>query len=261
LKLSIIIPCYNEEKTIREVLKRVLKLKFHINREIIVVDDGSTFKQINYIEDYIDGENVKYIRLKSNRGKGFAIRVGLKHATGNIILVQDADLEYNPKDIEKLLEPFLQNKSLVVYGTRFKVPNIDMSFSHFFGNKFLTKITNLLYKTNLTDMETGYKLFSIKVLTKFNIEATEFEFEPEITSKLILNGYKIIEIPISYKYRKYSYTKITIFDGLESFFLLVKNKYFISSKLFHKLYLLYKNQLKKKFIVIYFKIKSILSKI
>ncbi len=245
MKLSIIIPCYNEDRTIRGVLEQIFEVQFPINREIIIVDDGSDTNQSTQIKDFIDKNLVKFFRLKQNHGKGFAIRIGLQRSTGDMILIQDADLEYQPKDILRLLSPIMKKEAKVVFGTRFDSNSIKMSKSHYFGNKLLTRITNLLYGSKITDMETGYKLFSKDILKSIHLNSREFEFEPEFTSKVLLGGYKIIEVPISFHYRKYDETKINVFDGIESLIVLFQNRFFQNSKFFDYFYRIYKFHMKK----------------
>ncbi len=178
MKLSIIIPCYNEEETIKDLLKNLFIIQFPIEREIIVIDDGSEQNLKGILKKEIISKKIKYIRIPQNQGKGIAIRVGLKYASGDIFIIQDADFEYFPSDIPKLLTPILNDKCNVVYGTRFSTRPKFMSNTHYYANKLLTKITNFLYHTNLTDMETGYKLFTTKVLKKITLNTREFEFEP-----------------------------------------------------------------------------------
>lgn len=236
MKLSIVIPVFNEEKTIGEVLEKVLDIKIpKIEKEIIVVDDGSTDTTASVVS------NIKYsipdfkmITLRKNQGKGMAVKSGIKTATGDYILIQDADLEYNPEDIKKLLVPVFENKAKVVYGTRLKRPP-DFSkdertvrfFIHYSGNKFLSLITSVLYGQWITDMETGYKLFKKDLLEGVNIKARGFEFEPEITAKLLKKGLKIIEIPISTNPRDYSEGKKlnTFRDGFMAIWSLLKFRF------------------------------------
>lgn len=244
MKLSIIIPYYNEKNTIKPLLDRIYKQDFPIPIEIIIVDDGSKTPLKNLIQDEISSNRVKVITLPENQGKGIAIRVGLKYTTGNIFVVQDSDLEYFPEDIPKLLLPIINNEVQVVYGTRLKKRPKNMTKSHLIGNIFLTKVTNILYNANLTDMETGYKLFTKEILDKISLNTREFEFEPEITSKIIKQGYRIKEIPIKYKYREHGVAKINIFDGLESLLILLQFRFFPTSKLFRYLFNIYKYHIK-----------------
>jgi len=245
LKLSIIIPCYNEEDTIRDLLNNLFKVKFPIEREIILVDDGSHRNHRELVKDEIRNKKIKFIRLPKNQGKGVAIRVGLKYATGDIFIIQDADFEYFPTDIPMLLKPILNNESSVVYGTRLANKPENMASSHYLANMLLTKITNFIYHTNLTDMETGYKLFSRRVLNKIKLTTREFEFEPEITSKIILSGFNIKEIPITYHYRKFGVAKINWMDGVEGLLILIQQRYCPNSNFFQLLYNIYKFHVKK----------------
>jgi len=245
LKLSIIVPCFNEEDTIKLVLNNLLKVEFPIEKEIIVVDDGSKLNHKKIIHEEINSNKIKFIRLTKNQGKGVAIRVGLKHASGDVFIIQDADFEYYPQDIPKLLNPLLNQSVKVVYGTRFKTKPSLMSRSHYMANKFLTNLTNFLYKAELTDMETGYKLFTKNTLKNINLNCREFEFEPEITAKLLLSGYRIKEIPIEYKYRQYGSAKINWLDGIESLLILLQYRFCPDSKLYQLLYNTYKFHIKK----------------
>ena len=245
MKLSIIIPCYNEEDTIKPLLESLFKVDFPIEREIIVVDDGSDNNQKDIIKEEILSNQIKFIRLPKNQGKGVAIRIGLRYATGDIFIIQDADFEYFPTDIPKLLVPILQKEVQVVYGTRFSKRPEFMATSHYQANKLLSRITNFIYKTELTDMETGYKLFTKEVLDKITLTTREFEFEPEITAKIVLNGYRIKEIPIEYHYRKFGSAKINWLDGLEGLLILVKFRFFPDSKLYQFFYRIYKFHVKK----------------
>jgi glycosyltransferase involved in cell wall biosynthesis len=229
-KLSIIIPVYNEEKTILKIVDKVRKAKaLDLKKEIIIVDDCSidrTKKTLKSIKD----KPIKIFYHNENMGKGAAIRTGLNNATGDIILIQDADLEYDPNEYKKLLEPIIKKKAKVVYGSRLGAikKNIrNMYKLHYIGNLFLTFITNLLYGAKISDMETGYKVFKREVIKKIKIKANRFEFEPEITAKILKNGYKIHEVPISFTARKFEEgKKITWIDGLKAVFFLVKYKFF-----------------------------------
>ncbi|MFX1409407.1 MAG: glycosyltransferase family 2 protein [Promethearchaeota archaeon] len=245
MKLSIIIPCYNEEKTIKDLLKNLFEIHFPIEREIIVIDDGSRRNLKEIISKEITSKKIQFIRLPQNQGKGVAIRIGLKYASGDIFIIQDADFEYFPSDIPKLLNPILKNQFNVVYGTRFATRPKLMSRTHYLANKYLTKITNFLYHTNLTDMETGYKLFTRKVLNSITLKTREFEFEPEITAKIILSGFRICELPITYKYRHFGFAKINWLDGVEGALVLLQNRYFSNSKLYQFLYKIFKFHVKR----------------
>jgi glycosyltransferase involved in cell wall biosynthesis len=235
MKLSIIIPVFNEEKTISEILKRVNDVNIPgIKKQIIVVNDGSSDNTGKAISDLSFGENIKVITHTLNQGKGAAIRTGIKNATGDYIIIQDADLEYDPKDIEKLTKPILDGKSDVVYGTRLKrLPNFSKEertsqfLLHYVGNKFLSLLTSMLYGQWLTDMETCYKIFPAKAVDGMKLNARGFEFEPEITAKLLKKGYKILEISISTKPRGYDEGKKlnTFRDGTIAFWTLLKYRF------------------------------------
>ncbi|MDP6138641.1 MAG: glycosyltransferase family 2 protein [Candidatus Woesearchaeota archaeon] len=230
LKLSVIIPAYNEEKTIATLIENVQKvtLKKSIKKEIIVVDDFSTDGTRKILLG-LKGSNLKIFFHQKNQGKGTAIRTGLKHVTGDIILIQDADLEYNPSEYGKLLRPIIEDNKNVVYGTRLEYikHNVkNMNRLHFIGNLFLTYITNLFYNTNITDMETGYKVFRKEVIDKIKLKAKRFDFEPEITAKILKKGYKICEVPITFKARKFDEgKKITWRDGIKALFYLIKYRF------------------------------------
>ena len=235
MKLTIIIPVFNEEKTIEQVLQRINKLDLgKIDKEIIIVDDGSTDKTLNQIRKHLENKNISLYKHTENQGKGAAVRTALKKATGQYIIIQDADLEYDPKYIKKLLTPAVLEKIDVVYGTRLKrMPNIKKEektirfLLHYTGNRLLSLITSLLYGQWITDMETGYKLMSKKALSGLKLNAKGFEFEPEITSKLLKRGYRIMEIPISVRPRGYKQGKklSTFKDGPRAFLALVKYRF------------------------------------
>lgn len=233
MKLSIIIPVFNEQKTIEEILKRVSQVSIiGITKEIIVVDDGSTdatAEKIKLVKRKFN--NLIIVFYPDNQGKGYAVKKGIEKATGEYILIQDADLEYNPKDIPKLVSYVKPGYSVVVYGTRLKrLPNFlkdERTFQfafHYFGNKLLSLITSVLYGQWITDMETGYKLFPKKALEDINLKAKSFDLEPEITVKFIKKGYKIIEVPISTNPRNYKEGKKldAVHDGRIALWTLVK---------------------------------------
>lgn len=230
LKLSIIIPAYNEKRTILKVIKEVKKVKLNnTTKEIIVIDDSSTDSTGDILKKLKD-MSIKIFYHKKNLGKGAAIRTGLQNCTGDIILIQDADLEYNPNEYERLLKPIIDSKAKVVYGSRFEAirKNLKKMYKlHYIGNLFLTLITNLLYGARITDMETGYKVFKKEVIDGIRLRANGFDFEPEITAKILKKGYKIYEVPISFIGRKFDEgKKITWLDGIKAAYCLVKYKLF-----------------------------------
>ena len=232
MKLSIIIPVFNEEKTVGKILKKVLDLKIaNVGKEIIVVDDGSTDKTRQILKQI---KNIKIILHDNNKGKGSAVKTGIKNATGDYIIIQDADLEYDPEQIRTLIQPILENQAGVVYGTRLKrLPNFskeEKTFQfllHYFGNRFLSLITSILYGQFVTDMETCYKLFPKKAVDRMKLNARGFEFEPEITAKLLKSGYKILEIPINTIPRGYDEGKKlnTFRDGTKALMTLFRYRF------------------------------------
>lgn len=224
-KLSIIIPVYNEEPTIGELLHKVWSV--HVpdwEKEIIVVDDGSTDRTKNALKGW--EKRVRVIYKTTNEGKGSAVTIGLKHASGDIILIQDADLEYSPDDYSVLLSPFENPQVNVVYGSRFLGAHLSTMFIYAQGNKFVTMITNILFNTNITDMETGYKVFRKRVLDGITIHAKRFDVEPELTVKVLKKGYQIYEVPITYFGRKFSEgKKLTWRDGVVALWTLIKYRF------------------------------------
>lgn len=227
-KLSVIIPAYNEEKTILEVVERVKKAKISYAKEIIIVDDFSTDNTKNILKK-IKYTSIKIFHHKKNMGKGAAIRTGLRNSTGEVILIQDADLEYNPDEYKNLLKPIMEGKAMVVYGSRLEAirKNIKNMYKlHYIGNLFLTLATNLLYGAKISDMETGYKVFRKEVIKNIDLRANRFDFEPEITAKILKKGYKIYEVPISFAGRKFEEgKKITWVDGIKAVYYLVKYRF------------------------------------
>jgi glycosyltransferase involved in cell wall biosynthesis len=226
LKLSVIIPCFNEEKTIREILNQVMET----NRafEIVIVDDGSTDKTREILQEYEGKEVIKIIFHEQNQGKGAAVRTGLEHATGDVMLIQDADLEYDPRDYEKLLQPIEEGRAKAVYGSRFLGgPRRTMFFWHMLGNRFLTLITNVLFDTILSDMETCYKVFTADLAKNLNLKSHGWGFDPEITAKILRQGVRIYEIPISYAGREFEEgKKISWRDGFTVLWTLLKYRFF-----------------------------------
>lgn len=234
MKLSIIIPVYNEKATIKELLTRVLKTQLPIESEILVIDDGSTDGTTQILKSQQERwPKIKFFFHKINLGKGAAVRTGLVNARGDIFLIQDADLEYNPEDYNRLLAPIITKKSSVVYGSRFidlklKLfgPDKTPFITHYFGNKFLNFLTNFFFGSSITDMETGYKVFTREVFKKLTLKASRFDLEPEITAQILKNGFKIHEVPISFKARSYQEgKKITWRDGLQALKVLLKYKF------------------------------------
>jgi len=225
MKLSIIIPVYNEKNTILDVLNKIEKVDMgKMEKEIILIDDFSTDGTREILKN-LKNYNIYY--HEENKGKGSAIRTGLQYTTGDIILIQDADLEYNPNEYNSLLKPILENKAKVVYGSRLLGQHKDMYFMHRIGNKALSLITSILYGKKISDMETGYKVFKKEVIEGMKLNATRFDFEPEITVKILKKGYKIYEIPISFMNpRKFSEgKKITWKDGFMAVYYLIKYRF------------------------------------
>jgi len=225
-KLSIIIPVYNEEKTIAEVINRVLNVQLkNIEKEIIIVDDFSTDNTREILKK-INNNKTKILYHAKNMGKGSAIRTALKYVTGDIILIQDADLEYKPEEHPKLIKPILDKKTKIVYGSRFTKQHKPRYLFYYMGNLILTFITNLLYNSNITDMETCYKVFTKDVIKNLKLKAKRFDFEPEITAKILKKHYKIYEVPISYKCRAVKEgKKITWKDGIKAIYYLMKYRF------------------------------------
>ena len=226
MKISIIVPVFNEEKTIIQILKNIKKIesKIHGDFEIIVINDGSTDNTINLLNE---NKNIyeKLININKNQGKGNAINEGFRNSTGDIIIIQDADLEYNPEDYEKLLIPFFKYDADVVYGSRFRSSNINrvLFFWHSIANKFITLCSNLFSDLNLTDVETGYKVFKKKIIKSINIEEKRFGFEPEITAKIAKKNCRIYEVGISYYGRTYKEgKKIGWKDGIRAIWCIFK---------------------------------------
>jgi glycosyltransferase involved in cell wall biosynthesis len=214
LTLSVIIPCYNEKATIEEIVKRVKAME--LAHEIIIVDDGSVDGTRDILRDKLQGDPlVRIIFHEVNQGKGAAVRTGFAAATGDILLIQDADLEYDPRDYPSLLRPIQEGITKVVYGSRFRGgPTKTMFFWNMVANRMLTLITNILYNTILSDMETCYKVFRREVVQQLPLRSRRFEFEPEITAKVLKRGYRIYEVPISYNGREWTEgKKIKWYDG------------------------------------------------
>ncbi len=223
--LSVIVPVFNERGTVAEIIRRVRAVEVPLSVEVIVVDDGSsdgTDKVLAALSD----STVRVVSHDRNQGKGAAIRTGLGVARGDLVLIQDADLEYDPDDWPKLLDPILKGKASVVYGSRFTGERKNMLLLHWVGNRFLSLVTNLLYQSTLSDMETCYKLFDRRVIEGLVLVSNRFDFEPEITAKVLRRGYRIYEVPISYAGREMDEgKKITWRDGFAAVKALVKFRF------------------------------------
>ncbi len=225
MKLSVIMPVFNEQSTFLKIYEKVKSVP--PEKEIIIVDDCSSDGTSEILKNMDLPDNVKLICHEKNKGKGAAIRTGLSLAQGDLIVIQDADMEYNPEDYVRLIEPIDAGEVNVVYGSRFLGKFEAMSFSHKWGNKFLTFLTAILYNTKITDMETCYKMCRREVYEGMQIKSDRFDFEPEITSKILKKGYKIKEIPINYRARKLGEgKKISWIDGFAAIRALIFFKFF-----------------------------------
>lgn len=228
MKLSIIIPVFNERKTIKEIVKRVLAIKMPgVVKELVIVDDKSTDGTRKILEKIKkEPSEFKIYYHGQNQGKGAAVRTGLSQATGDYLIIQDADLEYAPQDIVRLLKPIQEGKAEVVYGSRFTGEHRNMFFWHMMGNKFLSLITNLLYNTTLSDMEVCYKLFTRQALEGIKLKENRWGFDPEITTKILKKGIRIYEVPISYTGREVNEgKKINWKDGFRILWILLKYRF------------------------------------
>jgi glycosyltransferase involved in cell wall biosynthesis len=225
--LSVIIPVYNEASTVGRIIDRVKSVDLAgVRKEIVVVDDFSTDGTRDILQK-ING--IKFLQHDENMGKGSAIRTGLKHSTGDIIIVQDADLEYDPGEFPVMLKPILENSATVVYGSRFLEKNNPgpKYFVNYLGLRFLAFLVRVLYGRKVTDLETCYKAFRSDVIKNIELKSERFDFEPEVTAKLIKKGHEIVEVPISYRARSYEDgKKIRLRDGFKAIYCLLKYRFF-----------------------------------
>ena len=223
-------PVYNEAQTLREIISRVEGADLGpVRKELIVVDDGSTDGTRDILKDLITTTTHKIYFHGQNMGKGAALRTALTYAVGDIVLIQDADLEYDPNEYAQLIKPILEGRADVVYGSRLSGGKVSRAFNfwHYIGNRVLTLITNVLYNAILSDMETCYKVFRADVIKNIQIKSNKFDFEPEITAKILRRKYKLYEMPISYYGRDFSEgKKITWRDGFAAVWALVKYRFF-----------------------------------
>jgi len=227
VKLSIIMPVYNERETLREILSQVRAVDLAgVEKEIVAVDDGSTDGSRDILVEEAAAGDLKAFYHDKNQGKGAAVRTAIEHASGDMILIQDADLEYDPRDYPALIRPIVEKRVTVVYGSRFLGPRKAMLFWHMLGNKLLTLTTNILYNAILSDMETCYKCFRADVVKGIPLRSRRFEFEPEITAKVLKRGHRIFEVPISYYGREYHEgKKISWRDAPLAFWTLIKYRF------------------------------------
>lgn len=223
-ELSVIVPVYNEKATIEEILRRIRSVD--ISKEIIIIDDASTDGTREILQNLPPEDGLQVIYQERNRGKGAAVREGVKKATGQYIVFQDADLEYDPQDYLQLIKPLRDGRADVVYGSRFLGVHRVLLFWNYLANKALSFLTNALYNADLSDMETCYKMFRCEVLQSFEIRSNRFDLEPEVTAKLLKRKYRLYELPISYAGRDYSDgKKITWKDGVAAFWTLIKYRF------------------------------------
>jgi glycosyltransferase involved in cell wall biosynthesis len=221
-KLSVVVPVFNERNTVVEIVRRMRAVELPVEREIVLVDDGSD-DGTRAVLPQLGDSTVRVVTHPHNRGKGAAVRTGLANVTGDLVIVQDADLEYDPEDWPRLLAPMLKGKAQVVYGSRFTGERRNMLFLHWLGNRFLSLVTNVLYNTTLSDMETCYKVFDRRILDGIKLRSERFEFEPEITAKILKKRIRIYEVPISYAGREPEEgKKITWHDGFSALWTLLK---------------------------------------
>jgi len=224
-KLTVIIPVFNEAKTLDEIVRRVQAAPFPLEKELVIVNDAST-DGTREILNRMNGGNIRVFHHEKNQGKGAAIRTAQGYVQGDLVIIQDADLEYYPEEYEKLARPILDGRADVTYGTRFLGTHRVFMFWHYAGNRFLTFVTNLMYNTMLSDMETCFKMCKSEIFTSMVLRSNRFGFEPEFTAKVFKRGYKVYEVPISYNGRGYEEgKKITWKDGVAALYFLVKFRF------------------------------------
>ena len=229
MKLSIVIPVYNEEQTIGEVVERVWAADLgDVEREVIIANDGSTDATSRALDAsrWISDPRVKRYDCPINLGKGAAVRLGLAFATGDVLLIQDADLELDPNEFSRLLAPILEGRAQIVYGSRFLAPSQGIAFRRRLANRLLTLLTNVLFGARLTDMETAYKVFRREALDGIRLRCVGFDFEPEITARFLRAGHRILEVPIDYHPRRTDEgKKIRWIDGVDAVYALLKCRF------------------------------------
>ena len=230
-KLSVVIPVYNEKDTLAELVRRVLAVEIPLEKELVLVDDASADGSDKIIEEICrehDSVSIKVISHEKNQGKGASLRDGFAQVSGDIVIIQDADLEYDPKDNPRLLNPILDGRADVVYGSRFSggEEHRVMYFWHFVGNQMVTTLSNMCTNLNLTDMETCYKVFRREVVEGFNLKSNRFGVEPEMTAKIAKAGWRVYEVGISYSGRTYAEgKKITSKDGVQALFTILRFRF------------------------------------
>lgn len=224
MRISVVMPVYNERETIREILRRVRDVP--LEKEILCVDDFSNDGTWEIMQQEASNDDTRVFRHPCNLGKGAAVATALQHVNGDVVIIQDADLEYSPKDYPRLLEPIVAGNTKAVYGSRFLAKPQAMYFWNALGNKLLTLATNLLYGTHLSDMETCYKVFTVDIAKELNLASPRWGFDPEITAKILKMGHSIHEVPISYASRLHKEKKIAWKDSFVVLWALLKYRFF-----------------------------------